>query len=150
MYKVTVEDNFCASHVLPSHDKCSKLHGHNYRVLVTCGRQELFGGMVIDFGLVKAQLKELLNKFDHRFIIPILNPNFGVVINEEQHVLTVSVSRDKMNPLLITGTETEFVQLKIEQSTAECIAGYVQEQMEQYFSNVSVIVYETPTSYTEV
>ncbi|MBN1797143.1 MAG: 6-carboxytetrahydropterin synthase QueD [Spirochaetales bacterium] len=70
MYEVTVEDTFSAAHYLAGHKgKCEKLHGHNYRVQVSATAQELNDqGMVIDFGILKNELKKILENLDHSFL----------------------------------------------------------------------------------
>lgn len=61
---------FEAAHILPDHPgKCSRLHGHSYKVKV-----EVFGevnpttGMVVDFAVVDDQVKPMIDILDHRFI----------------------------------------------------------------------------------
>ena len=53
MYKITKEFSFCASHVLnnlPAGHPCSRLHGHNYVVVIELESIELDKtGMVIDY-----------------------------------------------------------------------------------------------------
>lgn len=67
MYTVRVEDSFAAAHFLTHyHGKCERLHGHNYRVRVYARGTDLdAGGMLLDFGLLKAALREVLGAFDH-------------------------------------------------------------------------------------
>jgi 6-pyruvoyltetrahydropterin/6-carboxytetrahydropterin synthase len=67
MYTVRVEGGFAAAHFLSHyHGKCEKLHGHNYRVRVYARSETLNdGGMVLDFGELKAALREVLLPLDH-------------------------------------------------------------------------------------
>ncbi|MCF7928232.1 MAG: 6-carboxytetrahydropterin synthase QueD [Spirochaetales bacterium] len=67
MYQVRTEDHFAAAHFLASyHGKCERVHGHNYRVRLTCEGQELDeGGMLVDFGVLKQALKTVLLELDH-------------------------------------------------------------------------------------
>ncbi len=67
MYTLRIEGKFSAAHYLKHyHGKCENLHGHNYRVRVYAEGSELDeGGMLIDFGILKKSLKEILNEFDH-------------------------------------------------------------------------------------
>jgi 6-pyruvoyltetrahydropterin/6-carboxytetrahydropterin synthase len=55
----------CA-HFLPGHPKCGQLHGHTYKVEVTIEGETREGGMVIDFADLKAQTREVLQRYDHR------------------------------------------------------------------------------------
>ena len=67
MYEVRIEATFAAAHrLLHYHGKCERLHGHNYRVHVWASGEELGeGGMLLDFGLLKAALGEVLAGLDH-------------------------------------------------------------------------------------
>ncbi len=67
MYTVRVEDGFAAAHFLTRyHGKCERLHGHNYKVLVTASGRDLDdGGMLLDFGMMKAALRKVTAELDH-------------------------------------------------------------------------------------
>lgn len=67
MYELVVEKHFSAAHFLPGYPgPCARLHGHNYRVLVTV-RGETLGafGMLVDFGDLKRVLMGILDQLDH-------------------------------------------------------------------------------------
>jgi 6-pyruvoyltetrahydropterin/6-carboxytetrahydropterin synthase len=65
---------FEAAHVLPHHDgKCSRLHGHSYRLDVTVeGSLETTGpatGMVIDFDALSHIVRaSVIDALDHRYL----------------------------------------------------------------------------------
>jgi 6-pyruvoyltetrahydropterin/6-carboxytetrahydropterin synthase len=67
MYTVRVEDGFAAAHFLTRyHGKCERLHGHNYKVFITASGMQLDdGGMLLDFGLMKAALRGITGELDH-------------------------------------------------------------------------------------
>jgi len=54
----------CA-HFLPAHLKCGQIHGHTYKVEVII-EGEKSGGMVVDFNDLKAQIRGVLQRYDHR------------------------------------------------------------------------------------
>jgi 6-pyruvoyltetrahydropterin/6-carboxytetrahydropterin synthase len=60
--------SFDYAHILPLVEKCSILHGHTSLVMV-----ELVGQMkdnlLVDFGIAKKIIKEVVNVFDHKFFI---------------------------------------------------------------------------------
>jgi len=64
------EFTFEAAHRLPGvpdGHKCARLHGHSYRVSVTCeGPVTEPAGWVIDFGQMKDAMAPLLAELDHR------------------------------------------------------------------------------------
>jgi 6-pyruvoyltetrahydropterin/6-carboxytetrahydropterin synthase len=72
---------FEAAHVLPHHDgKCSRLHGHSYRIDVTVeGPLRSDGpatGMVVDFDQLSTIVRaSIIDALDHRYINDIIeNP----------------------------------------------------------------------------
>ncbi len=68
MFEVRVETSFSAAHYLKDYNgKCENLHGHNYRVLAHARGADLpSDGILIDFGEVKAALKEVCRNLDHK------------------------------------------------------------------------------------
>lgn len=67
MFEIRVEADFSAAHYLKDfHGKCENLHGHNYRVFAHARGTELGeGGMLIDFGELKAVLRKVCKDLDH-------------------------------------------------------------------------------------
>lgn len=73
------EFTFEAAHQLPnvtSGHKCARLHGHSYRVIITCaGPVAEPSGWVIDFGEIKAAMARPLAMLDHQTLNDVLaNP----------------------------------------------------------------------------
>jgi 6-pyruvoyltetrahydropterin/6-carboxytetrahydropterin synthase len=66
------EFTFEAAHRLPhvpAGHKCSRLHGHSYRVAVHVdGPVDEGAGWVIDFGDIKCAMKPLLAQLDHYYL----------------------------------------------------------------------------------
>ena len=69
-YEVSVVDNFSAAHqIKETHSKCERLHGHNWQVTVWARAEELDErGLVVDFRLLKLELKKVLDVLDHNFL----------------------------------------------------------------------------------
>jgi 6-pyruvoyltetrahydropterin/6-carboxytetrahydropterin synthase len=67
MYSVRVEADFAAAqHLTHYQGQCENLHGHNYRVrLWARGEQLDEGGMLVDFGVLKGSLREVVAGLDH-------------------------------------------------------------------------------------
>ena len=63
---------FEAAHSLPNvpqGHKCSRLHGHSYRVDVhVTGQPDPKTGWVVDFGDIKRVVEAVLDKLDHRHL----------------------------------------------------------------------------------
>ena len=70
MFEVSVRLTFSAAHRLRDYPgDCSRLHGHNWRVVVTLRAAKLDAlGMVCDFREVKKAARELIAEFDHTLL----------------------------------------------------------------------------------
>ncbi len=70
MFTLIVKDSFAAAHRLENYKgKCEELHGHNYAVEVLVAGEKLDkDGMLIDFKVLKADLKNVLDTLDHKYI----------------------------------------------------------------------------------
>lgn len=62
-----MEADFAAAHFLKDyHGKCENLHGHNYKVYVHVRGEVLDdGGMLMDFSILKKNLREICKILDH-------------------------------------------------------------------------------------
>lgn len=69
-YELRVNTTFDAAHYLRNYDgKCSRLHGHTWRVEVAVAGSSLDArGMVIDFLDLKGILREITGSFDHTLL----------------------------------------------------------------------------------
>lgn len=70
MYHLTVEESFSAAHQLNGYQgKCERLHGHNWLIEAVVGGEHLDDiGLLVDFHILKKELKIVLEKLDHSFI----------------------------------------------------------------------------------
>ncbi|MDY2734849.1 6-pyruvoyl trahydropterin synthase family protein [Intestinibacter sp.] len=75
MFKVKSQIEFDMAHYLSGYNgKCSNLHGHRYKLIVSIKSETLhqegqLRGMVDDFGNIKEKLKEIEDLFDHKLVI---------------------------------------------------------------------------------
>lgn len=70
-WRLTVRDEFSAAHALRNyHGKCENTHGHNFSVEATVEGDKLDEqtGMLIDFGILKKMLAQILAEMDHKFL----------------------------------------------------------------------------------
>ncbi len=67
MYELTVKSDFASAHFLRGYDgPCQDLHGHTWKVEITVESDRLDDiGMVVDFKVIKQQLKDFLMRIDH-------------------------------------------------------------------------------------
>lgn len=70
MYKLKVKSEFSAAHNLREYrGKCEALHGHNWKVEVALASGKTgSNGMVLDFQVIKKELKDILGEFDHAYL----------------------------------------------------------------------------------
>ena len=75
MYTLKTEHSFDSAHFLSGYEgKCSNIHGHRWRVVMEIMDNKLekegqLRGMIVDFGLLKQQVKDSVDFFDHSLII---------------------------------------------------------------------------------
>ena len=131
---ITAEFAFDSAHFLPNYlGKCSHIHGHRWRAIVTItgdvnvlGSQE---GMILDFTEFKRKLKELENELDHKLLITenSISDELFNLLKEHNFVIK----------------EFPFV------TTAENMAEWIFDVLQDGHYNlhvVSVTLYETPNN----
>ena len=131
MWKITTEKEFEAGHRLVDYEgKCRRIHGHNYRVLITiCGNYLLPWGAVEDFGSIKNNLSKLLDEWDHKLLL-----------------------KDcKENRKIFKGFKRDWIVWLKFNATAEEMARYLYKKINDWFITSdtwvdNVTIYETPTS----
>lgn len=75
MYILKAEHSFDSAHFLAGYDgKCGNIHGHRWRVVIEVQSETLVeggqsDGMVVDFGDLKKDVKEIVDHHDHALII---------------------------------------------------------------------------------
>jgi 6-pyruvoyltetrahydropterin/6-carboxytetrahydropterin synthase len=70
MYELRVVTRFAAAHQLTMvGSKCENMHGHNWKIEVYVSGDKLnAGGVLVDFGEIKAKLAEVMKKLDHKYL----------------------------------------------------------------------------------
>jgi 6-pyruvoyltetrahydropterin/6-carboxytetrahydropterin synthase len=70
MYELKIITQFAAAHRLENfYGKCEALHGHNWKVEVfLTGNRLDDSGLLMDFGVVKAKTREVLEEIDHKYL----------------------------------------------------------------------------------
>jgi len=70
MFKLEVSSSFSAAHFLLNYKgKCESLHGHNWKVnVIVSGKTLDSSGMIMDFGILKSLLYDILETLDHRHL----------------------------------------------------------------------------------
>lgn len=121
-YRVRVEKDhtvFCAGHFI-THDghECEPLHGHNYRVGVEIEGPLDENFYVFDFTRLKRLLKEIVDRLDHRMLLPTGSEHIRV----EEDAREVRVTyRDKRYVF----PRRDVILLPIPNTTAEMLARWI-------------------------
>ena len=80
VFELKIVTHFAAAHQLKMvADKCENLHGHNWKIEVCLQGSELnSAGILIDFGVLKKQVAEIMSHLDHKFLNDIepFNPEY--------------------------------------------------------------------------
>jgi 6-pyruvoyltetrahydropterin/6-carboxytetrahydropterin synthase len=136
MHKLGVSVEFDSAHRLfPYSGKCANIHGHRYRLEVSISGDVSSGGMVIDFGDLRASIKRIVDeKLDHKIILSVADP------------IKDALTTHRVSVLLLPNSPT-----------AETIVSYIhlllKKEMVCFFPKLkldSIRLYETPSCYAEV
>ncbi|MBR6071268.1 MAG: 6-carboxytetrahydropterin synthase QueD [Acholeplasmatales bacterium] len=125
MYVLDTEASFDAAHFLTNYEgKCKNIHGHRWRVVLSiCG--DPINGMVVDFNIIKKDLKELCDYFDHTFI----------------------VEKDSLRKEVFDLLNEDFVLRVVPfRTTAENFSKYFYDELSKKYKVLEVCVYETPNN----
>lgn len=133
MYQLTTHASFDSAHFLSGYEgKCRNLHGHRWKLEVTVNSEKLaeegqIRGMIVDFGELKRDVKNLADEFDHCLIM-----ERGTLKEKTMKALK----------------EEEFRIIQVEfRPTAENFARYFYERIKKLGYQVSLVkVYETPNN----
>ena len=70
MYELKVVTKFAAAHQLTMvGSKCENMHGHNWKIEVfVTGEDTDEAGILIDFGIVKKHVREIMSMLDHKYL----------------------------------------------------------------------------------
>ncbi|HEV2579816.1 MAG TPA: 6-pyruvoyl tetrahydropterin synthase family protein [Ktedonobacteraceae bacterium] len=121
MRKVRVEGGnlkFNAAHFITFGGGAERLHGHNYTVQIEMEGTLNQDNLVFDFSVLKRLTREVCERLNHHFILPLRNPN--LVWNELPDEWEI-LFRQKRYLL----PREDVIALPIDNSTAECLAEYI-------------------------
>ena len=141
-FEIDFEDpriGFAAAHFIIGHDKCGRLHGHNYFIKVKISGDINEQHMVLDYGLLKEELKKLVKPLDHKVLIPAKAE--GLQIEKEKESVEV-ITCDKRYLLPVD----DVVHLPIPATTAEELAKYFHQELQKIWPKfvIRVTIEEAP------
>ena len=111
---------FSATHIIPMHSKCGRLHGHDYAINTKIEGEMGADGVIMDFISVKEFLRIVAAELDHRVLIPTRDP--GVKIGEDYVEYAIG---DKK----LTLPKSDCIMLDIDVASAETLANFVLSRM---------------------
>lgn len=131
-----------SAHMLTRHDKCARIHGHNYQVEIEIDGELNENNMVIDFGPFKQHVSNLFKQFDHKTLLPAKSKLLSYEKNKKEIKITSIEGKKYRLPV----EDVEF--LPIESTTVELISKYLHDLIKKEFPNfkIYVTIAETPTS----
>jgi 6-pyruvoyltetrahydropterin/6-carboxytetrahydropterin synthase len=114
MFEISVDYTFAAGHALRGYKgKCENVHGHNYKVRVIVAGDELNNiGLLMDFVDLRASIKAMVEKWDHRFLNDLppfdkLNPSAENMAKVFSDGIEADVSKHGLRVSSITVWETD-------------------------------------------
>lgn len=113
---------FSACHFIPKHEKCSRLHGHSYVVRLRLEGDMDDGGMLMDFVVLKKELRSIMSTMDHRTLLPSSSKDVKLTINDDS-VEAITCGKRYVFPI------EDVVILDISNTTAEEMAKMMVKQM---------------------
>jgi 6-pyruvoyl-tetrahydropterin synthase len=113
---------FSAAHFIAYPGFREPLHGHNYQVGVKVEGSLGAMGYVLDFGLIKKHLKEIVERLDERTIIPLNSECLRIVQSGEQ--VRVYYEHDEF-----AFPASDVALLEIAHSSAEELARFIWNQL---------------------
>jgi len=138
--------NFSSAHFITYGGKCERLHGHNYGVLVEVEGELGEDKLVFDFTILKRLTKEICQRLDHRFLLPMHNPHLALSEAGENWEI-------RFGEKLYVFPRADVVELPIDNSTAERLSEYISDELCRMLgeydtarlSTITVGVEEAPT-----
>ena len=127
-YRVRIEKDytvFCAGHFI-TYDghQCEPLHGHNYRAAVAVEGPLDENFYVLDFTRLKRALRAVVDRLDHRMLLPTKSPLIQVTQSGGEVQATY---RDKRYVF----PQSDVVLLPVPNTTAEMLAWWISGELRQ-------------------
>jgi len=114
VFELKIISQFAAAHQLRAfHGKCEQLHGHNWKVEVyVTGNTLGDDGLLIDFGIIKADTKKALKELDHKFLNELTpfkeeNPSSENIARYIYDYLSNSLNNDKVKVSRVAAWESD-------------------------------------------
>jgi 6-pyruvoyltetrahydropterin/6-carboxytetrahydropterin synthase len=145
-YKIIIEDQkFSSAHFIAGHDKCGRIHGHNFLLSVEIGADALGEHyFVIDFIDVKKLITNETDKLDHHVLVPSQSDEIQVEDVDPNYTITFT---DKTYSI----PKSDCVLLPLPAVTSELLAKYFYDALKAEYEayKIRVRVGESSSSFAE-
>lgn len=131
-----------SAHMLIKHDKCARIHGHNYEIEVEVEGDLDENNMLIDFGPFKASISSMIKELDHRVLLPAKNPDLKIETDQKQYKVTTCEGKYYRFP------KEDVVLVPLEATTVELLSKFLHDKIKIKYPQfkITVTMSETPTS----
>ena len=137
---IKTEGKFSAAHVVHTTDtKCSRLHGHTWKVEVLIDGKIQDDGMVVDF----IKIKEIINYYDHMTMMP------DACLFDAENPKCLAFNVRGKTYILPRGDVVLFHGPVTAENIAEHIKKLIRELFDLSGGDFTVRVWESETSYAE-
>jgi len=122
MTKIRKECWISSAHVLLDYEgKCSRIHGHNWKVIVIASADTDNSGMVIDF----SKISSYISRYDHRFLVPGSSKFFKIIKYKGKE------SFELAGKYVIP--KSDAIVLPVPNITSEVLANYIKRRLQEKF-----------------
>ncbi|MHA1793772.1 MAG: 6-pyruvoyl trahydropterin synthase family protein [Promethearchaeota archaeon] len=147
-YKIIVdggEHKFSSAHFIVGHEKCGRLHGHNFYISVDVAGPLNEENFVVDFIDVKNVIKSEMKKLDHRVLIPGKSPDVKILDDGDEN-LSFSFSGKRYSI-----PKVDICMLDLPAISSELLAKYFYDRLKKHFKSfrIKVRIGESPYSRAE-
>lgn len=119
---------FSAAHFIPSHNKCSRLHGHDYAIMVRIWGDPV-DGIVVDYDDMYRLVMGVIGVMDHKLLVPIKG-------NTVKHICRDGNCEVTYGNKKMTVAETDVCLLNTESSSSEDLSKYISRLLSEKLSDM--------------
>ncbi|NHJ84847.1 MAG: 6-pyruvoyl tetrahydropterin synthase family protein [Asgard group archaeon] len=125
---------FAAAHFIVDHEKCGRLHGHNYFLRVKISGELNDKHMVLDYGILKDELRKITEPLDHKVLIP--SESEGLSITEIDNISIEIITCNKRYLI----PKEDAVLIPLSATTSEELAKYFHQILTAIWPNFTITV----------
>lgn len=113
---------FSSAHIIPEYEKCGSLHGHTYAVHAKINGEMDDKGIIMDFSLLKETLRGIVNKLDHKILVPRASKTLKIEKEKNNAKLSL-LNKQYVFPI------DDCIFLPLSSTSAENLASYILNEL---------------------